>query len=102
MKLSILHYKTVQILPKNKLKHSEILLMMERLIITENILNLQTILMENGFTIFIMPKEIFIKIRTVRKDFKDKFSVGGTINQYEKQKLIRKFFQTKIFRRNLY
>jgi hypothetical protein len=61
MKSSILHYKTVQILPKNKLKLSEILLMMERLIITENILNLQTILMENGFTIFIMLKEIFIK-----------------------------------------
>ena len=52
--------------------------MMERLIITENILSLQTILMENGFTIFIMLKEIFKKLEQLEIDFKDKFSVGGT------------------------
>ena len=67
MKSSILHYKTVQISPKNKLKLSEILLMMERLIITKNILSLRTILMETGFMIFIMLKEIFIKNQNSQK-----------------------------------
>ena len=61
------HYKTVQILPKNKLKLSEIQLMMEHSIITENILSLRTILMEIGFMIFIMLKEIFIKNQNSQK-----------------------------------
>ena len=61
--------------------------MMARLTITESILSLLTILMENGFTIFIMLKETFMrKLEQLEIDFADKNSIGGRSDQYEKQK----------------